>query len=283
MAEGGGRLDAPPPELRFRRKVGVRQALGDLWRFRELIRALTERQIRARYKQAALGLAWAIITPLVYTLVFTLFFSRVADVDTGGAPYALFAYLGLLPWTFFSSSVSTGGISLVMNISLLNKVNCPREVFPLSSVAGAGVDSVVATGMLGLLFVITGYAPHATSFWILVLVPIVVVFAVAVSLVLSSITVYLRDVAHVLPIILQVGLFATPVAYGIEVVPPDLRWLYAIVNPIAPVIDGLRRSVLLGQTPRLGLVALATASSATLLVLAYRLFKRLETGIADVA
>lgn len=283
MAEGGGRLDAPPPELRFRRKVGVRQALSDLWRFRELIRALTERQIRARYKQAALGLAWAIITPLVYTLVFTLFFSRVADVDTGGAPYALFAYLGLLPWTFFSSSVSTGGISLVMNMSLLNKVNCPREVFPLSSVAGAGVDSVVATGMLGLLFVVTGYAPRATSFWVLVLVPIVVVFAVAVSLVLSSITVYLRDVAHVLPIILQVGLFATPVAYGIEVVPADLRWLYAIVNPIAPVIDGLRRSVLLGQTPRLDLVALAAASSAMLLVLAYRLFKRLETGIADVA
>jgi len=275
--------EGPPPELRFRRRVRMGVALRDLWRFRELIRSLTERQIRARYKQAALGLAWALIIPLVYTLVFTLFFSRVADVDTGGAPYALFAYLGLLPWTFFSASVSGASLSLVSNMSLLNKVNCPREVFPLSAVAGAGVDSMVATAMLGLLFALSGFAPRATSYWVPVLVAIVIVFTVAVGLVLSSVTVYLRDVAHIVPIGLQVGLFATPVAYGIEVVPSEYHWVYAVVNPIAPAIDGLRRCMLEGVAPRLGLVALAAASSLTLLAVGFRVFKRLETGIADVA
>ncbi|MGI8684994.1 MAG: ABC transporter permease [Acidimicrobiales bacterium] len=277
------RPDGPPPELRFRRRVGLRQALRDLWRARELIRSLTERQLRARYKQAALGLAWAVITPLVYMVVFTLFFSRVADVDTGGAPYALFSYIALLPWTFFSTGVSQGALSLVSNMSLLNKVSCPREVFPLSSVAGAGIDTAIATLVLGVLFVVYGYAPRATSYWVPVLVLIGLVFTTAVSLVMAVLTVYLRDLRHVLPIFLQVGLFATPVAYGIEVVPADLRGLYSALNPIAPVIDGLRRSVLEGQAPRPGLVLIGAVSAVVQLVLGYRLFKRLETGIADVA
>jgi ABC-type polysaccharide/polyol phosphate export permease len=277
------RPDGPPPELRFRRRVGLRAALRDLWLARELIRSLTERQLRARYKQAALGLAWAVITPLVYMVVFTLFFSRVADVDTGGAPYALFSYIALLPWTFFSTGVSQAALSLVSNMSLLNKVSCPREVFPLSSVAGAGIDTAIATLVLGVLFVVTGYAPRATSYWVPVLVAIGLVFTTAVSLVVAVLTVYLRDLRHVLPILLQVGLFATPVAYGIEVVPADLRGLYSALNPIAPVIDGLRRSVLEGSAPRTGLLLVGGASAVVQLVVSYRLFKRLETGIADVA
>ena len=277
------RPDGPPPELRFRRRVGLRSALRDLWRARELIRSLTERQLRARYKQAALGLAWAVITPLVYMVVFTLFFSRVADVDTGGAPYALFSYIGLLPWTFFSTGVSQAALSLVSNMPLLNKVSCPREVFPLSSVAGAGVDTAIATLVLGVLFVVTGYAPRVTSYWVPVLLVIGVVYTTAVSLVMGVLTVYLRDLRHVLPILLQVGLFATPVAYGIEVVPADLRALYSALNPIAPVIDGLRRCVLEGVAPRTGLVLVGAVSSVVQLIVSYRLFKRLETGIADVA
>lgn len=277
------RPDGPPPELRFRRRVGLRQALRDLWRARELIRSLTERQLRARYKQAALGLAWAVITPLVYMVVFTLFFSRVADVDTGGAPYALFSYIALLPWTFFSTGVSQAALSLVSNMSLLNKVSCPREVFPLSSVAGAGIDTAIATLVLGVLFVVYGYAPRGTSYWVPVLVVIGLVFTTAVSLVLAVLTVYLRDLRHVLPILLQVGLFATPVAYGIEVVPANLRGLYSALNPIAPVIDGLRRSVLEGVPPRTDLVLIGAVSSVVQLIVGYRLFKRLETGIADVA
>lgn len=283
MTDVAGRPAGPPPELRFRRRVGLRGSLRDLWLARELIISLTERQLRARYKQATLGLAWAVITPLVYMVVFTMFFSRVADVDTGGAPYALFAYIALLPWTFFSSSVSEGALSLVSNMSLLNKVSCPREVFPMSSIADAGIDTTIATGMLGVLFVVTGYAPRATSFWAPLLILVALIFTTAVALVLSALTVYLRDLRHVLPILLQVGLFATPVAYGLEVVPTDLQPLYSAVNPIGPVIDGLRRSVLEGEAPRLGLVGIAAVSAVVQLFVSYRIFKRLETGIADVA
>lgn len=283
MTDVSGLGEVPPPELRFRRRVALRSALSDLWRARELVRSLTERQLRARYKQASLGVAWAVITPLVYMIVFTLFFNRVAEVDTGGAPYALFSYIGLLPWTFFSTSVSQAALSLVTNMSLLNKVSCPREVFPLSSVASAGVDTAIAALVLGLLFVVTGYAPRATSVWIPVLALIGLAFTTAVSLVLGVLTVYLRDLRHVLPIFLQVGLFATPVAYGIEVVPANLRGVYSALNPIAPVIDGLRRAVLEGHAPRTGLVVIAALSSAVQLFVGYRVFKRLETGVADVA
>ena len=147
-------LAEPPPELRFRRRIRLVPAIREVWRSRELIRTLAERQLRARYKQAVLGFGWAILTPLVLMVVFTVFFQPVADVDTGGVPYPLFAYLGILPWTFFSSSVSEGGQSLVQNMPILNKVYCPREVFPMSSIAVAGVDSSIALLVLLGLFIV---------------------------------------------------------------------------------------------------------------------------------
>lgn len=273
----------PPPELRFRRRLVVGRSLRDVARSWELIRVLAERDLRARYKQAMLGIAWAVLTPLLLTLVFTVFFSRVAKVNTGGVPYPLFTYLGLLPWTFFSGSLSQGGLCLLNNVSLLNKVYCPREVFPIASVVVASVDMAVALPTLGVLLAIEAYAPKWTSVWVPVLLLVQVAFTLAVTMVTSVIVVYLRDVRHILPIVLQLGLFATPVAYGIQVVPRSLWWLYSALNPLAPVIDGYRRTVLLGQAPRLSLLAIGAASSAVWLFGGYLLFKRLETGIADVA
>ena len=140
----------PPSELLFRPKLRVLAAVREVWRGRELVRTLAERDFRVRYKQAVLGVAWAVLTPLALMVVFTVFFQRVAKVDTGGAPYALFAYLGLLPWTFFSTSVAQGGQSLVLNNQLLNKVYCPREVFPMASssteVAAPGPSSCQSGG-----------------------------------------------------------------------------------------------------------------------------------------
>ena len=130
----------PPAELRFRRHFNLVASMRELWHARDLIRSLAERDLRARYKQAILGIAWAVITPIALMVVFTVIFHRVAKVDTNGVPYPLFSYLGLLPWGFFSSSVQQGGLSLLTNNSLLNKVLCPREVFPLSQVVEAGVD-----------------------------------------------------------------------------------------------------------------------------------------------
>ncbi len=271
----------PPP--RARRKIRLSSSLRELWSARELVRTLAERELRARYSQAVLGLAWAVLTPLVLMIVFTLFFRRVADVDTEGAPYALYAYLGLLPWTFFSSSVSLGGQSLIQNLALLNKVYCPREVFPLASVIVAALDTLVSTAILGLLFVITGYAPRLTTLWVPVILVVQLAFTLGVAFTLSSVVIYLRDLRHLLPIALQLGLFATPVAYGIDAIPKSLHVLYSVFNPLAPVIDGYRRTVLFGQAPDWDLLLPAAGTAAVVLVAGYLLFKKLEAGMADVA
>jgi ABC-type polysaccharide/polyol phosphate export permease len=276
-------FDAPPSELRFRHDTRPMRSLSEIWRSRELIRALAERELRVRYKQALLGLSWAVMTPIALMIVFTLFFQRVARVNTGGAPYPLFAYLGLLPWTFFSTSVSQGGQSLVQNVALLNKVYCPREVFPIASVAVAGTDTALSLVALVGLFVVTGFGPRPEAAWVPVLLLVQVAFTLGVVMLISSVTVYLRDLRHALPILLQLGLFATPVAYGIDVIPTSLRPVYAALNPLAPVIDGYRRSVLLGRTPQLGLLGIGSITAAAALLVGYKVFKRLETGFADVA
>ena len=277
------RATEPPPDSLFRLKVRVVPAIREVWQRRELVRTLAERDLRVRYKQAFLGIAWSILTPLALMVVFTVFFQRVAKVDTGGAPYALFAYLGLLPWTFFSTSVSQGGQSLVTNNQLVNKVYCPREVFPLASLAVAAVDTILATLVLGLLFAITGFMPKPTSVWVPVLLTVQVAFTFGITLVMSAVLVFLRDLRHVLPIILQLGLFATPVAYGIDVVAPSLQVWYSALNPLAPVIDGYRRTILLGLPPDWQLLGPAALTSALLLGVGYVLFKRLEPGFADYA
>lgn len=272
---------APPDALRFRRRLGPARALRQLWGARELVVTLTERDFRSRYKQTILGVGWAVVTPVLLMLAFTVFFRRVAQVDTGGAPYPLYAYLGLLPWTFFSASLSQGALSLLNNHALLNKVACPREVFPLASVATAALDTLIAVSALAVLFVVYGTAPRATSVWVPMLLTVQVAFAVGVALLFSVVLIYFRDLRHLLPLLLQLGLFATPVAYGLDAIPADLRGLYSLVNPLAPVIDGYRRTVLLGLPPDLGLLALGALGAAVLLVGSYALFKRLEPGIAD--
>ena len=276
-------LDAPPPELRFRRKVRFKTALAELWRARELIRTLAERDIRARYKQSLLGFAWAIIPPVGLLLVFSVFFQRVGRVSTEGAPYQLYVYLGLIPWTFFSGAVLVGGQSLLNNLALLNKVYCPREVFPLAAIITAGIDGVMSTLVLLVLFPLNGEWPAATTVWVPVLLAVQLAFTIGVVLAISAVVVYVRDVRHALPMIVQLGLFATPVAYSIRAIGANVRPFYAIANPLGPVIDGYRRTILLGLPPDGGLLALATFTSVSLLVGGYMLFKRLETGIADVA
>jgi ABC-2 type transport system permease protein/lipopolysaccharide transport system permease protein len=273
----------PPVELRFRRRIGLVMALRELWRFRELVRSLAERELRARYKQAILGFAWAVITPLALMVVFTLFFKRVAKVDTGGVPYPLFSYLGLLPWTFFSTSLSQGGQSLVTNAQLLNKVYCPREVFPFASSIVAGIDTCLALVALVVLFVIYGFVPRSTMVWVPALFAIQAAFTLGTTLVVSAIVVYLRDLRHALPLLLQLGLFATPVAYGIQAVPEFIRPYYAAINPLAAVIDGYRRTVLFGTPPDMRLFVPGALTAFAILSLGYRFFKRIETGFADVA
>jgi ABC-2 type transport system permease protein/lipopolysaccharide transport system permease protein len=273
----------PPEELRFRRTLRPGNLMKELWRARELLTTLAERDLRARYKQTYLGATWALVMPVLMMVVFTLIFHRVVKVDTQGVPYPLFSYLGLLSWGFFSSSVSSGGSSLLSNNSLLNKVYCPREVFPLYNIVVAGVDMIVASSVLVLLFIINRFMPHLTSVWVPLLFLIQLAFTMGVTLLVSSSLVYLRDLRQVVPLFLQLGLFATPIGYGMSFIPVRFQVLYSFLNPLAPVIDGYRRTVLYGQAPDWHLVIPAAISASVVLVSGYAVFKRLETHFADVA
>jgi ABC-2 type transport system permease protein/lipopolysaccharide transport system permease protein len=273
---------APPPGLRYRRRLRPGPLLAELWRARALVRTLAEREIRVRYKQAVLGFAWAVVTPLVLMLAFSLFFRRAARIDTGPVPYPLYSFVGLIPWTFFASAVSQGGLSLVANVHLLNKVYCPREVFPMASVAVAGMDSLISVVVLGLLFLRFGYAPRPAAVWVPLILLIQVAFTLGVTLLASAVVVYLRDLRHALPLILQLGLFVTPVAFPLDIVSLGLRHLYVALDPLAAVIDAYRRTVLYGRPPG-GLLAVGAAAAAVTLLAGYAAFKRLEAGIADVA
>jgi ABC-type polysaccharide/polyol phosphate export permease len=277
-------IDGPPPELRYRRRIRLSASLGEVWRMRELVRTLAERDVRVRYKQAILGVAWAVLTPLALLVLFTMIFKRVANVDTNGVPYQLFSFIGLIPWTLFSSSITSGGQSLIQNKELLNKVYCPREVFPIAGVAVASIDALVQIVLLGGMFALFVFAPRVTSLWIPVLLVVQMVFTLGVTLLISGVVVYLRDLRHALPVILQLGLFATPVAYGMdEYIPESLQTVYSIANPLAPVIEGYRRVILFGQPPEWDLLVPGAISAFAMLLIGYVIFKRLETGFADVA
>ncbi|MGE0794835.1 MAG: ABC transporter permease [Acidimicrobiia bacterium] len=275
--------DDPPPELLYRPPMQLWRSLRDVWRARELVFTLAQRDFLVRYKQAELGLAWAVVTPLVLVVIFSILFQRVATVDTGDAPYALYAYLGLLVWTFFSSALSQGAGCLLNNRALLNKVRFPREVFAISTVVVAALDTAIATAVLGILFAFYGVMPDPTSVWIPALLVVQVAFTLAFTLLASVVVVYLRDLHHVVPMLLQFGLFATPVAYGLDAVPDRLLPVYSALNPLGPVIDGYRRTILFHQAPDLVPLAIAGGSAAVMLIAAYAVFKRLESGITDVA
>ncbi len=279
---------SPPPELAFRRKVslvGSLQALGRSW---EMVTTLTERELRIRYKQAILGVAWALLQPVILIFTLTIFFSSAAEINTGRyKEYVLFAVCGLLPWTFFSSAIGQGGMSLLANLQLINKISCPREVFPLSIVGVAAVDTMTSLIAVIFLFAIKTTMPHAlVLLWAIPFVAIEIVFTMGIVLLVSSLVVHLRDIRHVLPVVIQMGLFATPVIWPFEVIGKKIgrggEIAYAIANPIGPVIDGLRRTALLGVGPDLTTLGYAALSSVFVFFFGFRVFKRLEASFADL-
>jgi ABC-type polysaccharide/polyol phosphate export permease len=277
-------LTEPLPEWRYHRPVGAIDAVREVWGARRFIRALAEREVRAQYKQATLGVLWVLVTPLILVLIFTLLFQRVADVDTGGVPYLLFSYIALVPWQFFSSSVSSGGTSIISSVNLVNKIRCPREVFPLSSIATSGINAVIAAGILIVFFLIEGFWPKPTSFLMVIPLAVHLAFTAAVVLTMAGITVFLRDVRHGLPIFLQLALFATPVGYSLdEFVPEQWQTLYVIVNPLGATLTSFREVVLFGNGLPWDLLGPATVATALYLYGSIRLFRRLQIGFADVA
>ncbi len=251
--------------------------LQDLWQYRDLLYILTMRDIKVRYKQTLLGALWAIIQPLFTMLIFTVFFGRLAQMPSDGIPYPLFAYAGLLPWTFFSNAVTNSGNSLVGNSNLITKIYFPRMIIPMASVASGLLDFVIA---FGLLVVLMFYYSVGLSINILML-PLLLVLtsllAIGVGMLMSALNVKYRDIRYALPFLVQLGMFASGI---ITPIPENWRWL-KIINPIAGLIEAFRAAFFGQPFDWLSLSAAAVFTLAILFYAAYT-FRRMEKSFADV-
>jgi lipopolysaccharide transport system permease protein len=256
--------------------------LRELAAFRELLWALTVREIKVRYNQTLLGVIWAIVQPLALMVVFSVFFGRLAGVPSDGFPYPLFSYSALLPWTFFTTALSFGVSSLVNNAALVTKVYFPREILPLAAVLSAGVDFSAAALVYALLMALYQVAPTAAFVYLLPLFAIQFVFALGVTLVLSAVNVSYRDVRYALPLVTQLWLYVTPVIYPLSVIPARFRTAYLALNPMAAVIDGYRRVLVGGRPPQGDMLLLAAVSAVAVLLVGYLYFKRAERQFSDV-
>ena len=252
----------------------------ELWAYRELLYFLTWRDLKVRYKQTVLGVAWVIVQPFLTMLAFTVFFNRLGGFRSEGVPYPLFAYSGLLLWTFFSNAVVYGTNSLVQNSNLVTKVYFPRLFIPAAAVAAGLVDLAVASVVLFGLALYYGVALT----WSLLLLPafvaLTVLLALGAGLLASASTVRYRDLKHALPFLIQLWLIASPVIYSSAAVPARWRWLY-FANPLAGIIDGFR-AALTGRAFDWPAVAAATVITFALLLVSLYAFRRIEETFADV-
>jgi lipopolysaccharide transport system permease protein len=257
------------------------RSLTELLQYRDLLWLWTLREVQVRYKQSLLGVAWAILQPLALTVIFTVVFSRLVKVDTGDIPYPIFAYVALVPWTFFATSLSFGIASLVNNMNLVTKIYFPREILPLASIGAALLDFLIAALIVGGMMIAYRVPVGVNALWVLPLLGVQITLSVGVVLIGAAVLVFFRDMRFVIPLLVQVWMYASPIIYPVDLVPERLQNLY-FLNPMAGVIDGYRRALLLNQPPRLDALALGLAVSAVLLALGYWFFKRSEPLFADL-
>lgn len=257
------------------------QSAARLAQYWDLLLTLSAHRLQVRYKQSVLGPLWAILQPLALLLIYTVIFGRLAKVESEGIPYTLFAFAALLPWTCFSTAVSSATNSLVSHFNLVTKVYFPREILPLTYVIAALVDLAAGGIILGGLMAYHHVSLTIQVLWVIPVTGVMFVLALAVSLVLSAIQVRFRDIGMGMPLMLQVWMFATPVVYTLTAVPDRWRALY-MLNPMVGVIENFRRVLLHGMPPDFTSLGMAAATSAVLFVAAFLYFKRVEATIADV-
>ena len=251
----------------------------EIWRHRDLAFFLVWRDLKVRYKQTAFGAGWAILQPVLLMLVFSAFLGRVAGISATGIPYPLFALSGLVPWTLFAQSLTGASNSLVNNQNLIAKVYFPRLLLPLSAVASFVIDFLIATAVLVVAMLIFGRVPPLTFVWVPLLGLYTVLVALAVGLWLAAINVRYRDVKYAIPFVIQVWLFASPVAYSIDLVPERFRVLFSL-NPMTGAIDAFRWAALGGAPPG-ATVLISAAATLVILVGGLAYFRRVERSFAD--
>lgn len=280
MADASSRPVADRPLLVLQPSKGwVSLDLAGVWEHRELLFFLTWRDIKLRYKQTTLGVLWAIIQPTAPMLIFTLVFGRLVDVPADG-PYPLFAFAGLLPWTYFANAVTNSATSVVTSANLITKVYFPRMIIPGSATLAALMDFVIGLGVLAVLMVWYRVPPHATLLVLPLLVVLTTILALGVGLFFAALTVQYRDVRYALPFLIQFWMFATPIIFPSRIVPERWQWAVAL-NPMAGIIENFR-AALFGRAIDWGALALSAAMAASILAYAAFSFRRFERKFADL-
>jgi len=252
-----------------------------LWEYRELLYFFVWRDIKIRYKQTAIGAAWAILQPLLTMIVFTLFFGRLAHIPSDGLPYPIFYYSALLPWMYFAASLQNATNTIVENQRVITKVYFPRLALPFSSVLSGLVDFGVSFVMFVAMMIYFGVRPTAAILWLPAFLLLALLTALGVGLWLSALNAIYRDVRYVVPFLVQFWMFASPVAYASSLVPERWRWLYGL-NPMAGVIEGFRWSLAGHGRPPGPLLFVSAGVVICILLGGVSYFQRMETTIADV-
>lgn len=270
------------PVLQIRPSRGwIALRLGDLWDYRELLYFLVWRDVKVRYKQTALGIAWVVLQPVLTTLIFTVVFGNLAKMPSEHLPYAVFAMAGLVPWNFFSNALTRGGTSLVNSSSLISKIFFPRLIIPIATVLSGLVDVAIVLALLIGLMLIYGVEPTTTIITLPFFLLLAILTALAVSLWLSALNVQYRDVGFLIPFLAQFWMYATPVVYPASLIPERWRILYGL-NPMTGVVEGFRWA-LFGQGEGLGPVLyVSIVVVVVLLVSGAYFFRRMERRFADL-
>jgi lipopolysaccharide transport system permease protein len=255
--------------------------LHNLWEYRELLYFLVWRDVKVRYKQTVLGVAWVALQPLATTLIFTVIFGNLAKIPSENLPYAVFAMAGLLPWNYFAGAFSRGGQSLVGSAHLISKVYFPRMIIPIASIAAGLVDFVIVLLLLIALMLFFGITPTAAIVTLPLFLLLAIATALGVSLWLSALNVQYRDVGYLIPFVSQFWMYATPVVYPASLIPEQWRLLYAL-NPMTGVVEGFRWALFgTGQAPG-ALLSVSVGIVLVLLAGGAFFFKRMEDTFADV-
>jgi lipopolysaccharide transport system permease protein len=255
--------------------------LRDLWEYRELLYFLTWRDILVRYKQTVLGVAWAIVQPFFTMIIFSLFFGQLAKIPSDGIPYPIFSYAALVPWTFFSTSLTKASNSLVGNAALIRKIYFPRLALPIAAVLSGIVDFVLAFIVLLGMMLFYGIVPTIHVLWLPGLLLLAFVVSLGVGLWLSAMNVQFRDIRYIVPFVIQFWLFATPVVYPSSLLSEPWRTLYSI-NPMVGVVEGFRWALLGTDTAPGLMIIVSSLASLVLLIGGAYYFRRMEKTFADV-
>jgi lipopolysaccharide transport system permease protein len=256
--------------------------IAELWQFRELVYFFVWRDVKIRYKQTAIGAAWAVLQPLMMMLVFSLFFGKLGNLGSEGLPYPIFYYSALLPWMYFAAALQNSTNAIVENQRLITKVYFPRLALPLSSVLSGLVDFGVSFLMFVVLMIFYGIRPTPSILSFPAFLFLAILLALGVGLWLSAMNAIYRDVRYVLPFLVQFWLFASPVVYPSSRVPEKWRWLYGL-NPMAGVIEGFRWSLTGRGNPPGHLLLISSAMVVIVLLSGVAYFQKMETTMADVA